>query len=292
MTWNWVYKNPFRFTSNVVFQDQSYNQTSRPTFTSTIPAMSAPLIALVTGANAGIGYQVALQLAQVKGAYSYRVITGARSQEKADGAVAALAKEDASLAKDKFFPLVIDLDSDSSIEAAFKTVEKEFGVVDLLVNNAAIAKGSGSTVREEYNAILNTNVTATHIVTQTFLPLLKKSKAPETPGTRIVNVSSGLGSFERTIRIGVQEWTMPYSVSKTALNMLSVYQKDLLKQQGAKIGVVLVCPGYTATKLNNFSGTKTTEEAAKSVLDGAIGGKTWEEYNGKYLSDPGKFYEW
>jgi len=253
-----------------------------------------PLIALVTGANTGIGYQVALQLAQVKGSFTYRVIVGARSQEKATGAAAALLKEDTSLPKDAFFPLVIDLDSDVSIDAAAKTVEKEFGVVDLLVNNAAISKTPNSTtVRAEFNGIFNTNITSTHIVTQAILPFLKKSKAPPTPGTRIVNVSSGLGSFERTMTMPVQEWTMPYSVSKTALNMLSVYQKGLLEKSGDKIGVVLVCPGYTSTNLNNFQGTKTTQESAKNVLRAATGGKTWEEFNGKYLSDtPAGFYGW
>jgi len=252
------------------------------------------LIALVTGANTGIGYQVALQLAQVKADYAYRVIVGARSEEKATGAAAALQKEDASLPKDTFVPLVIDLDSDTSIDSAFKTVEKEFGVVDLLVNNAAIAKTpNSSTVREEFNGIFNTNITATHIVTQAFLPLLKKSKAPATPGTRIVNVSSGLGSFHRTMSVPVQQWTMPYSVSKSALNMLSVYTKGLLEQSGDKIAVVLVCPGYTSTNLNAFKGTKTTQESAKSVLRAATGGKTWEEFNGKYLSDTADgFYNW
>jgi len=252
----------------------------------------APLVALVTGANVGLGYHTALHLARLTSPATYTTLVGARSLEKATSAIAELLKEDPSLSPDKFHPLLIDLDSDDSITAAAKQVEEEFGHLDLLINNAAISGSSIPSQRQLFQDVFNTNVIGTWLVTQAFLPLLKKSNAPPTPGTRIVNVSSRIGSMAFTVQATmINQVYAPYAISKAALNMANLYNVDQVKKEGLKIGVVAVCPGYTKTKLNNFSGTRAPDVSALNIVGAATKG-SWEDVNGKFLEDDGAISPW
>jgi NAD(P)-dependent dehydrogenase (short-subunit alcohol dehydrogenase family) len=250
------------------------------------------LFVLLTGANAGIGYHVAHQLAKITGDVTYTTIVGARSIEKANATVQQLVKDDSSLSPDKFYALAIDLDSDESIASAAKNVEAKFGYLDILINNAAIVGTQDVSERQQYLDAFNTNVVGTVMVTKAFLPLLKKSKAPAVPGTRIVTVSSSLSSLAMIAKgRPITPQYAAYSTSKTALNSTSLYAWRTLKDAGDKIAVVTICPGFTSTKLNNFIGTKTPEDSAASIVKAATVG-SWEEVNGKFLNDADEELPW
>ncbi len=226
-------------------------------------------IALITGANKGIGLETARQLAQ-KG---YMVLIGARDQERGDKAVQALCDEGLQA---RF--VLLDLNDKATIDAAAQSVEAQFGHLDVLVNNAGVFQDdsapseiSEKVLRDTYE----TNVFAPVLVTQAFLPLLKKS-----PAGRVVNVSSTLGS------LGDQSDTssdfyganvLAYNSSKTALNMITVsFAKDL---RDTPIKVNAVCPGYVATDANNHLGPRTVQQGATASVryatlpdDGPSGG--------------------
>jgi NAD(P)-dependent dehydrogenase (short-subunit alcohol dehydrogenase family) len=226
-------------------------------------------IALITGANKGIGLETARQLAQ-KG---YMVLIGARDQERGEKAVQALCDEGLQA---RF--VLLDLNDKATIDAATQSVEAQFSHLDVLVNNAGVfqddsapSEVSEKVLRDTYA----TNVFAPVFVTQAFLPLLKKSQAG-----RIVNVSSTLGS------LGDQSDTssdfyganvLAYNSSKSALNMITVsFAKDL---RDTPIKVNAVCPGYVATDINGHSGPRTVQQGATASVryatlpdDGPSGG--------------------
>ncbi len=231
---------------------------------------SSEKIALVTGANKGIGREVARQLA----ALDCTVLLGARNRVLGHEAAAQLAGE----SRDMRF-IEIDLDDSATIAAAVDKIEADFGRLDILVNNAGmIPDGDGpastsSTVAIE--RVLRVNFVATVAVTQAMLPLLRKSSC-----ARIVNVSSGLGSLTRSGVSGSQNAAnkyLGYAASKAALNMLTVQLADELC--GTPIKVNSACPGYTATDLNHHRGTQTVEEGTVEIVrlallpdDGSSGG--------------------
>lgn len=221
----------------------------------TPPETSEPSrrIALVTGANKGIGYEISRQLAKA----GLRVVIGARDPEKGDQAAKGLREEglDAETIR-------IDLSDIETLPAAAADFEERFGRLDILVNNAGIAHqadGPPETASvEAVKATFETNLFGTIAVTQAFLPLLKQS-----PSARIVNVSSELGSLTKN---GDPGWAFaPYKVigynaSKAALNMLTVQLAAQLKPAG--ILVNSADPGFTATDLNGHRGVQTVEQGA------------------------------
>ena len=226
-------------------------------------------IALVTGANKGIGFEIARQL----GKADSTVIVGARNPELGREAAAMLSGENIDAR-----PIQIDVDQEKSVQDAARTIAREFGHLDILVNNAGVADredGPPSTTKlEAVERTLRTNFLGALSVTQAMLPLLGKSTAG-----RIVNVSSGLGSLDR---IGdpsreFQTRYLGYSASKAALNMLTVQLARELWQTGIKVNSV--DPGYTATDLNQHRGTQTIEQGAAEPVrlallseDGPTGG--------------------
>ena len=215
----------------------------------------AKKIALVTGANKGIGLEVARQLA----ASGCIVLLGARNEAHGKEAAAKLIAEGLDV---RF--VLIDVTELSTITAAAETVARDFGRLDILVNNAGIADPSdGPAPTAHFDAVervLRTNFLGVLAVTQAMLPLLRKSAAG-----RIVNVSSGLGSLTRTASPNPSSTNViGYSASKAALNMLTVQLARLLSDTSIKVNSA--APGYTATALNGFRGTQTIPEGAVEAV--------------------------
>jgi NAD(P)-dependent dehydrogenase (short-subunit alcohol dehydrogenase family) len=214
-------------------------------------------IALVTGANKGIGFEVARQLA----ASGCTVLLGARNRALGEEAEATLKRE----GRDVRY-LSIDLDDPATIASAAKNIEKDFGRLDILVNNAGIVgQGDGLPSNVSLDAIeraFRVNFLGSVAVTQAMLPLLHKA-----PSASIVNVSSGLGSLTKS---GDPAWThvaakfLGYAASKAALNMLTVQLAYELR--GTSIKVNSVDPGYTATDLNQHRGTQSIPEGSVEAI--------------------------
>jgi NAD(P)-dependent dehydrogenase (short-subunit alcohol dehydrogenase family) len=223
-------------------------------------------VALVTGANQGIGLQIAKDLVT----HGFTVLVGSRKFERGEAA----AKEVGSDAQ----ALQLDVTDQVSITAAAERIRKEFGRLDVLVNNAAISntnKLPGQSVEDysrlnrastvsldEVRRIWETNVFGTLAVYQAMLPLLR-----EAPAARIVNVSSGAGSLAR-----VADPAFPsrhifgpgYSASKTAMNAMTLAMAIELESTHIKVNAC--SPGFIKTNLNAYEGTGTVEEGAREPV--------------------------
>lgn len=232
--------------------------------------MSEQKIALITGANKGLGFETARQL----GRQNVKVLIGARDETRGREAVEKLQKEgfDAEF-------VLIDVTNEKTLEAVAEYVEKTYGKLDILVNNAGITVeyglAPGEINLEKIRETFDTNFFGVIAVTKNFLPLVKKSESG-----RIVNVSSGLGSLTLHSDPNSPYYDIKpvaYNSSKAALNMFTVILAHELKD--TKIKVNSADPGYTATDLNHNSGPKTVEEGASIIFDlatlpesGATGG--------------------
>jgi len=226
-------------------------------------------IALVTGANKGIGLEIARQLSRA-GVF---VVLGARDPDRARIAVADLARE-GLIAKS----VHLDLNDANSIAAAAEALRAEHGRLDVLVNNAGIVDAEDGPPTEAapdaVRRIMDTNFIGTLAVTQAMLPLLRLS-----PAGRIVNLSSSLGSLTLNGDPSSPYYAarlMGYNASKAALNMLTVQLAQELKD--TNIVVNSISPGYVKTDLNGHSGVMSVEDGAKlpvkyALLDaGAVSG--------------------
>jgi NAD(P)-dependent dehydrogenase (short-subunit alcohol dehydrogenase family) len=223
-------------------------------------------VALVTGANQGIGLQIAKDLA----AHGFTVLVGSRNFERGEAA----AKEVGPDAR----AIQLDVTDQASIAGAAERVRNELGRLDVLVNNAAISNTSklpGQSVAEyaattrpsnvsldEMRAVWETNVFGVLAVYQAMLPLLR-----EAPTARIVNVSSGVGSLTRNADPDFPWRSIfgpVYPASKTALNAVTLAMAIELESTGIKVNAA--CPGFTKTNLNNYAGTQTVEEGAREPV--------------------------
>jgi NAD(P)-dependent dehydrogenase (short-subunit alcohol dehydrogenase family) len=218
--------------------------------------MSERTIALVTGANKGIGYEIAAGL----GALGWSVGIGARDAERRSAAVAKLRANGVDA-----FGVPLDVTDDASVTAAAGLIEERSGRLDVLVNNAGVTGGGPQepTVIDPsiIRTAVETNVIGVVRVTNALLPLLRRSSAP-----RIVNLSSSVGSLTRQTTPGLDLGPIAaaYSPSKTFLNAVTVqYAKELA---GTNILINLACPGYCATDLNGFSGYRTPEQGAATAI--------------------------
>jgi NAD(P)-dependent dehydrogenase (short-subunit alcohol dehydrogenase family) len=230
-------------------------------------------VALVTGANQGIGLQIAKDLV----AHGFTVLVGSRDSGRGEAA----AKEVGPDAR----ALQLDVTNRASITAAAKRVRNEFGRLDVLVQNAAISntgKLPGQSIEEyakttrpsnvsldEMRAVWDTNVFGVLAVYQAMLPLLR-----ETPGARIVNVSSGVGSLTTNSDPSYPYRAIfgpVYPASKTALNALTLAMALELDSEGIKVNAV--SPGFTKTNLNGYAGTETVEEGAREAVRVALLGR-------------------
>jgi NAD(P)-dependent dehydrogenase (short-subunit alcohol dehydrogenase family) len=235
----------------------------------TIDAVSETRIALVTGANKGIGYEIAAGL----GARGFRVGVGARDDARREDAVAKLraAGTDA-------FGVPLDVTDDRSVRAAADRLDR----LDVLVNNAGISGETGEGWVQDpttldldlVRRVVDTNVLGVIRVTNAMLPLLRRSASP-----RIVNVSSNMGSL--TLRTGPV--MAAYAPSKTFLNAVTVQYARMLADTNILIN--LACPGLVATDFTGFQGPRTPEQGAATAIrlatlpDGGPTG-TWTDDEG------------
>ena len=205
-------------------------------------------IAVVTGANKGIGFEVARDLAR-KG---FHVFLGARD-EKAGRAAEEKLRKDGEVTF-----LKIDIANlDSSIKRAAQEFSRQADHLDTLVNNAGILLDDDKDVLtitpEIFETTLRTNTLGPLLVSQAFVPLLKKSAAP-----RIVNVSSGGGQLSG----GADGWAPAYCISKTALNDVTVQLAAALP----KFAVNSVCPGWVRTDMGGGNATRSVAEGAAGIV--------------------------
>jgi NAD(P)-dependent dehydrogenase (short-subunit alcohol dehydrogenase family) len=216
----------------------------------------ATTIALITGANKGIGLETARQL----GARGVTVLAGARDEALGRQAETALRQGGADA---RFVPL--DVTSEKSVRQAADWIEKEYGRLDILVNNAGIARGGppSETDLDAMREVYETNVFGVIMVTNAMLPLLRRA-----PAARIVNVSSEVGSITSMTDPASPLAQMPaglaYPSSKSALNMITaMYAKEL---RDTPVKVNAANPGYTATDLNRHSGFRSVAEGAEASV--------------------------
>lgn len=228
--------------------DVEHTRDPRVSGVSTTVEDESRTIALITGANKGLGYETARRLLET----GYDVLLGARDHERG------------RLAADKlgatFIPL--DVTDDASVAAAAEDVAQRFPWLDVLINNAGIV-GPRQSLPEvsatDAEAAFDTNVLGVIRVTQAFLPLLRQARQP-----RIVNVSSGTGRISWQQQAGWPQEKAPpiYSASKAALTMLTLHYAHALPE----IQINAAWPGYTATDLNDRQGTQTVAEGAAPIV--------------------------
>ena len=231
--------------------------------------MSERRIAVVTGANKGIGLEIARQLARE----GVRVFIGSRDEARGQGAAEKLRAEGLDA-----HPLRLDVTDEKSVASAASRLEREAGRLDILVNNAGIAiddgppsRVSGEVLRRTYE----TNVFGLVRVTQALLPLLRRSAAG-----RIVNLSSGLGSLTLN---SDPSWPfasvkyLAYNSSKSAVNAITVQLAWELRDTPIKVNAA--DPGYVATDMNRHQGVRSVEQGAATPVrlallppDGPTGG--------------------
>jgi NAD(P)-dependent dehydrogenase (short-subunit alcohol dehydrogenase family) len=236
-------------------------------------AMSEAKVALITGANKGIGLETARQL----GKLGYVVLLGSRDALKGEVAARQLRHEgiDARVMK-------LDVTRAADIKAVAAGVEKNFGRLDVLVNNAGvmIEKGwtqntTSETKLEDLRATFEANVFAVVTLTSALMPLLKKADA-----ARIVNVSSILGSVSMQAKPGSPTYAtklFAYNASKAALNMFTIHLAHELRK--TKIKVNSAHPGWVKTDLGGEGAPMNTADGAKTEVmlatlpeDGPTGG--------------------
>lgn len=224
-------------------------------------------VALITGANKGIGKEVARQLAK----QGYAVFMGARDMHRGREATEELCAE----GYEAIF-IHLDVTDPVSIKNAVGTFSQKADHLDVLVNNAAILEDHGEDITklnaEMMERTLKTNVVGPLLVSQYFLPFLKK--APQ--GGRIVNVSSGAGALH-----SMNTYAPAYSISKTALNAITKQFAGALRADN--IAVNSVCPGWVRTDMGGRSANRPVEKGAETIVWLAIDvpqaetGKFWQD---------------
>lgn len=233
---------------------------------------TAKKIALISGANKGIGLETARQL----GKLGVTVLVGARDLAKGQAAVESLKKDGIDAVAVKF-----DVVNAADIKAAAERVEKEYGKLDILINNAGVmvepigGNTSVTIAEKDLRETFETNFFAVIAVTNAFLPLLEKSDAG-----RIVNVSSILGSLTLHATEGspiYEAKALAYDASKTALNAYTVHLAHALKETKIKVnsahpGWVKTDMGTDAAPMDVVDGAKTEVELATLGPDGPTGG--------------------
>ena len=227
-------------------------------------------IALVTGANQGVGLQVAKELV----ANGVTVLVGSRNFARGEAAAREIGPG--------AIPLQLDVTDRASIAAAAERVRTEFGRLDLLVQNAAISNTSklpGMSIAEyskltrpsnvsldEVRTVWETNVFGVLAVYQAMLPLLRESS-----NARIVNVSSGVGSLTDNANPASPyhaRFGPVYPASKAALNAVTLTMMVELESTGIKVN--LVSPAFTKTNLNEYAGTESVEDGSREVVRVAL----------------------
>ena len=220
---------------------------------------------LITGANKGIGHEVARQLA----AKGFHVFVGARNAKAGRKAVEEIAKQGG-----KATFLEIDVSSNDGVTAAARDFSNMADHLDVLVNNAGIIVDGDDGILEIGDDLLRktleTNTLGALRVTRAFAPLLRKSKAP-----RVINVSSGGGQLTG----GADGWAPGYCVSKTALNGVTSQLAAALP----KFAVNSLCPGWVRTDMGGRNASRSVEEGADTIV--WLASEAPQELTGKFLRD-------
>jgi NAD(P)-dependent dehydrogenase (short-subunit alcohol dehydrogenase family) len=221
--------------------------------------------ALVTGANKGIGCEVARQLAE-KG---FHVFVGARDRDAGRKAADEIAKKGG-----KATFLEINVANNASVTAAAREFSKAADHLDVLVNNAGIIVDGDNAILEISDELLRktleTNTLGVLRVTRAFVPLLGKSKTP-----RVINVSSGGGQLTG----GADGWSPAYCISKTALNGVTSQLAAALP----KFAVNSVCPGWVRTDMGGQGASRSVEEGADTIV--WLAADAQQKLTGKFLRD-------
>jgi NAD(P)-dependent dehydrogenase (short-subunit alcohol dehydrogenase family) len=221
--------------------------------------------ALITGANKGIGYEVARQLAG-KG---FHVFIGARNPDAGRKAAEKIATKGG-----KAIFLEIDVADNASVITAAREFARAADHLDVLVNNAGIIVDGDNAILEisdeQLRKTLETNTLGALRVTRAFVPLLRKSKAP-----RVINVSSGGGQLTG----GADGWSPAYCISKTALNGVTSQLATALP----KFAVNSVCPGWVRTDMGGQGATRSVEEGADTIV--WLASDAPQKLTGKFLRD-------
>jgi NAD(P)-dependent dehydrogenase (short-subunit alcohol dehydrogenase family) len=213
-------------------------------------------LSLVSGANKGIGLEIARGLARA----GHHVLIGCRAAAGGEAAAATIRASGG-----RADPLPLDVTDDASIAAAAQTIADRFGHLDVLVNNAGTAldgRSPDASLRSVFRDTFEVNVFGLACLTEAMAPLLAKAPHP-----RVVNVSSGLGSLAQNAD---PAWPFAavkppaYNSSKAAVNMLTVIYAARFREQGIKVNAV--DPGYCATDLNGHRGPRTPAQGAIAAL--------------------------
>ncbi|KAM0450975.1 hypothetical protein ACHAO4_006368 [Trichoderma viride] len=209
-------------------------------------------IVLVTGANQGIGFEIAKSLSSKSG---YHVLMGSRDPQRGIDAAKQLQEQGLDVE-----PITIDITSENSIAEAVQQVTSKFGRLDVLVNNAGVcilAERTAAPSLRNFQDTFTVNTFGTTLTTEAFIPLLTASSTP-----RIVFVSSSIGSL--TLQGDYPVGLPIYRSSKAALNMIMLHYAFKYKDAGWKINAA--CPGHCATNLNNYAGADTPESGALTAV--------------------------
>ena len=215
--------------------------------------MTTTKIALVTGANKGIGKEIARQL----GSLGMAVLVAARDADRGRDAAGELAAAGIDAR-----PVLLDVTDEESVAAVAKQLERDYGRLDVLVNNAGILADRDGASTEDFLRTYQTNVVGVVTVTRAMLPLLAKASEP-----RVVNLSSELGSLARLAdptsrQAGIVLYA--YNSSKAALNAVTVMFANEVREAGIKVNAV--SPGYCATDMNDHRGVRTAAEGASVAV--------------------------
>ena len=220
---------------------------------------------LITGANKGIGREVARQLA----AKGFHVFVGARNAKAGRKAAEEIAKQGG-----KATFLEIDVADNDSVKTAARELSKIEDHLDVLVNNAGIIADGDSAILvitdDLFRKTLETNTLGARRVSRAFVPLLRKSIAP-----RVINVSSGGGQLTG----GADGWAPAYCISKTALNGVTVQLAAALP----KFAVNSVCPGWVRTEMGGENASRSVEEGADTIV--WLASEAPQDLTGKFLRD-------
>ena len=228
--------------------------------------MAQEKIALVTGANKGIGFEIARELAEK----DFRVFLAARDPERGAAAVSTLRQSGAHI---EF--LQLDVADPKSIKRAAKEFSAHADHLDVLVNNAGIYEDRGASILdidpEVVRTTFQTNTLGPLLVTQQFSPLLAKSGSG-----RVINMSSGMGALH-----DMSGGSPAYSISKTALNAVTRQFAAELKDKG--ITVNSVCPGWVHTDMGGAGAPRTPKQGADTVI--WLAAEAPDDLTGLFLRD-------